>query len=165
MTSFKFKIFRHYFGTQGVTTAFLYWRSRIWEREMESQLCCKWQRGCGIVGLWKVEYSIFFWKMDNGELLTSLRLLCMWAPRAAVWSGHPGTNQHQSGWQGWKRIDGKGWAGRWHLEDVTQWEGGEFGKQDKHRKVANSKQKCCWVERKRTMQKQGLKINKGGKLS
>lgn len=122
-----------------------------------------------VKGMWDcgvMEGGIFNVFLENEQwgLLTPLRLL-QTAPRAAVWSGNPGTNQHQSGWQGWKRIDGKGWAGWWHLEDVTQWEGGEFGKQDKHRKVANSKQKCCWVERKRTMQKQGLKINKESKLS
>lgn len=68
-----------------------------------------------------------------------------------------GTNQHQSGWQGWKRIDGKGWAGSWqHLEDVTQWEGGKFGKQDKHRKVANSKTKVLLSGKEKNNAKTGL---------
>lgn len=118
------------------------------------------------MGWWKVEYSMFFGK---------------WPPRYCLPSDAPdssaceppellcdqvthGTNQHQSGWQGWKRIDGKGWAGWWqHLEDVTQWEGGEFGKQDKHRRVANGKTKVLLSGTEKNNAKTGLENKQGNK--
>lgn len=116
-----------------------------------------------------MEGGIFhvFWKTVT-TLLPPLRLLqtaLHVSPQSCCVIRSPmAQTSINQGWQGWKRIDGKGWAGWWqHLEDVTQWEGGEFGKQDKHRRVANGKTKVLLSGTEKNNAKTGLENKQGNK--